>query len=305
MLIEPEALLQLLGVPAGTAVEVEPGGMYPSLVDRVTIGSGPAQQTVIVRSNMDPEMAQNQAAIVDVLTSIRYGPVPRVFAITHSVTVEEEVPAISGLALQMPPVVLEATIDALVELHELPLREGMRQGQPRDSVVEGELQLFRLGFASYEREAAAPHIAAAKDLLVSEAPFGFVHGECTAGHILAGAGRAWLVDFSNGGFGCQLFDVAAFLLTSGERPEVRERLAERYVQARGLPFGTAGLIEMSELLWGLPWLIGLSRRLVLAYEDAAVSSAFSLIASRIDRGMREGWGRSSLAEEIRHGLWPG
>ncbi len=304
MIIEAPELLALLHLPPETPVDAEPISMYPSLAERVTIGAGESRRAVVVRSNMDPEMAENHAAITDLLTSAMSGPVPRVYAVQATVTVEEDVPGVSSLALQLPPAALDMAIDTIAALHQLPVREGLRQGEAPDSVIESNLPLYRLGFTSGEREAAAPHLAKAKELLLEYAPFGFVHGECTADRVLVGNDLAWLVDFSNGGFGCQLFDVAAFLVTSGEPPESRERLAARYARARRLPENVGGLVELAELLWGLPWLLGLSRRLVLAYEDETVSSALALIASRIDRATRGGWGGHPVASEIRRALWP-
>ena len=67
----------------------------------------------------------------------------------------------------------------------------------------------------------------------------------------------------------------------------------------------AGLVELAELLWGLDWLFGLSRRLVLAYEDETVSAASALIASRIDRATRKAGAATRIAADIRCALWPG
>lgn len=304
MIIETPELLALLHLPPETPVDVETLSMYPSLAERVTIGSGDERKAVVVRSNLDPELAQNHAAITDVMTSVLSGPVPRIYAIQERVTVEEDVPGVTTLALQLPPAAMTMAVDTIARLHSLPIREGLRQGQAPESVVESDLQLFRLGYTSGEREAAAPHLDKARELLLEYAPFGFVHGECTADRLLVGADLAWLVDFSNGGFGCQLYDVAAFLVTSGEPPEGREQLAMRYAAIRKLPDHVAGLVELAELLWGLQWLLGLSRKLVLAYEDETVSAALALMASRIDRAMRDGWGGHPVAAEIRRALWP-
>lgn len=304
MIIETAELLALLHVPADTPVDVEQLSMYPSLAERVTIGAGDDRKAVVVRSNMDPELAQNHAAITDVMTSVFSGPVPRVYALQERVTVEEDVPGVTTLALQLPPAAVMMAVDTIARLHTLPVREGLRQGQPPESVIQGDLQLFRLGFTSTEREAAAPHLQKARELLLEHSPFGFVHGECTADRVLIGADLAWLVDFSNGGHGCQLYDLAAFLVTSGEPAEGREQLAMRYTALRKLPEHVAGLVELAELLWGLEWQLGLSRRLVLAYEDETVSAALALMAARIDRAMRDGWGAHPVAAEIRRALWP-
>lgn len=304
MLIEHHDLLALLRLPPGTAVEAESAGIYPSLTERVTAGSGAERRTVILRTHMAEEMAANQAAVAEALARAGFAATPTLIAIRGLVTVEEEVAGMPGLALQPSPPALIAVLDALAALHSLPLREGLRFEQPAQSLIEEELPLYRLGFASFEREAAAPALAEARERLL-ETPLGFVHGEMTADRALLGPNNAWLVDFSNAGFGVQYMDVAAFLLTSGESGPRRKERAMQYLDARGLAGQDLKEIEAAELLWGLHWLLGLSRRLVLAYEDESATASLSLLASRIDRGMREGWGLSPLAREIRRGLWPG
>ena len=187
MLIDAPELLALLHLPPGTPVETEPISMYPSLAERVSIGTGEERKAVVVRSNMDDDLAQNHAAITDVLTSALSGPVPRVYAIQAKFTVEEDVAGVSTLALQLPPAAMDMAVDIIAQLHALPVREGLRQGDTPESTIETDLPLYRLGFTSTEREAAAPHLAKARELLLEYAPFGFVHGECTADRVLIGS----------------------------------------------------------------------------------------------------------------------
>ena len=109
---------------------------------------------------------------------------------------------------------------------------------PADLFPEGELPLHRLGFAATERDAARGPLAEARAALLSS-PFGFCHRDATAGKILLAPGRAWLTDFGRAGFGPQMFDVAAFLLTSGIEAAGRRALAASTTSMGSKPKGAS------------------------------------------------------------------
>ncbi|MGH2633681.1 MAG: phosphotransferase family protein, partial [Tepidiformaceae bacterium] len=192
------------------------------------------------------------------------------------------------------------------ELHALPVREGLDWGvEPDDLIVDEEVPLHRLGFAWDEREAAREPLAAARRAVLG-GPFGFAHRDATAAHILLAPHSATLVDFERAGFGPQLFDVAAFLLTSGLEPAARRALAASYARLRGMePLAAIDLIDLSGILWGIGEMLILPRRLIEALGDDAASERIRTCASRIDHGMRLAAGEHAVAAAIRRALWPG
>ncbi len=304
MLVEPGELLGLMRLPPDTPLDAEPMHTYPSLAERVVAGTGANRQVVVVRTNLDPELANNLLAVTETLDRLKFAHMPRPLATWGRCLIEEDVPAASALAIEPPAGSLEAAVDALAALHALTTVEGIRWGATPADLYPREWQLFRLGFASHEREPAEQLLLRACERLLY-APVGFTHGNSTAERVLLGNGRAWLADFSFAGYGSQLCDLVAFALTTGIGPAARLALAERYNAARGLPNQTVALYELAEVAWGLDWLLGLARRMMTVHGDDAASASVRLQADRIERGVRAGIGVDSLASSIGQALWPG
>jgi Ser/Thr protein kinase RdoA (MazF antagonist) len=167
-----------------------------------------------------------------------------------------------------------------------------------------EVPLHRLGFAAAAREAAGPWFARLREDLLGS-PFGFVHGDTSAANVLLAKDRAWLVDFSHAGFGCQLFDLAAFLLTCGLDAPARRVLALDYARRRELPpEETADLTDAAGLRWGIGELLRLPRRQIETLGDEGATEAILTAASRIQRGIRASAGENEAAGAIRRALWP-
>ena len=122
--------------------------------------------------------------------------------------------------------------------------------------------------------------------------------------MLLGQGQAWLVNFGSAGYGPQLFDVAAFLLTSGLEAAGRRVLAMGYARARGMnPNETADLVDLLGILWGIGEQLGLPRRIIESLGDDGSTVALKLGASRIEEGMRAPAGDSPVARAIRRAWW--
>jgi hypothetical protein len=224
--------------------------------------------------------------------------------VLEGATIEADVRGISALAVLPPARSLEAAMLALAALHSLNIREGLRWDSSPQDLLPREWPLHRLGFAAHEREAAAPALEAARDAIL-ESPWGFVHGEATAAHVLLGPGHAELTSFHAAGFGPQLFDVAAFLLTAVTEPEQRRQLAHRYASARSLdPLATVDLTDLASVLWGIQELLVLPRRSIELLGDDAALAALNLAAGRIERALREPLTAHSTATAIRQALWP-
>jgi Ser/Thr protein kinase RdoA (MazF antagonist) len=221
------------------------------------------------------------------------------------VVVEETVPGVSALALAPPQDSPESAMRALAELHSLDLHEGLGWDRSPAEILPAEpLPLHRLGFASQEREAAAGPLLAAREALLNS-PWGFSHGDATAGNVLLAPGRAWLVAFHAAGFRPQFFDVAAFLLTSGLQASRREELAGLYGERRGLdPQETRDLVDLAGIAWGIAELLVLPRRSIELLGDDASLSALNTAAARTERAMREPAGYHPAAAAIRAALWP-
>lgn len=305
MLVEPADLLAALHLPPSAAVDVEPLTSSAWSPERVAIRFDGQERVVILRGNDEPEGALNHLAVMEALTSMGFASAPKLLAIVGDVAVEEAVEGASSLSLVPPPGGAAAAIAALAGLHQLPLTEGLVWDRsPGDLLPEGEVPLHRLGFASQEREAAREPLARLRGELLAS-PFGFVHGDASAANILLGKDRAWLVDFSHAGFGCQLFDVAAFLLTCGLDAPARRVLALDYARRRDFePDAIADLIDSAGIIFGISELLRLPRRQIEAMGDDAATEAILTAASRIQRGVRSSAGEGEAAAAIRRALWP-
>ena len=112
------------------------------------------------------------------------------------------------------------------------------------------------------------------------------------------------MDFGQAGFGPQLFDVAAFLLTSGLDGPARAALAVAYARARGAGPGLVDLVDLAGLIWGLSELLGVPRRQVECFGDDAATEALRVSSTRIERGIRIAAGRNEIASALRAALWP-
>lgn len=306
MLVDPAALLQALGLPDGTSVDAEPLGEALDAPERVALRpAGLPERVVLVRRSLDPDAAANHLAVMEALTRSPFPYAPRLVAVLGDAAVEEWVEGATALALLPPPGAAEAAIKALAALHELPLREGLDwERDPAELLSDDEAPLHRLGFAAQERDLAVPLLAEAR-ALVLRSPFGFAHRDATAAHVLLARNGAMLVNFSQAGFGPQLFDLAAFLMTSGIEPAGRRVLASMYAAACGLdPAATVDLVDLAGILWGVNEQLGLPRRLIEALGDDLASEALRTAATRIDRALRSGAGDHPVAIAIRNALWP-
>ncbi len=305
MLIEPAQLLAALNLPPASQVEVEPLGLAPGSPEEVVISTpDDGQMVVLVRRSWDRELAENNIAVLDRLNANGYPYAPRLLAVIEGAAVELEAQGVRALGLIPPGGSCEAAVDALAALHSLPLREGLRwERTPPDLFHDEDVPLHRLGFTSAERNTVRPLLAAAREALLSS-PFGFCHGNPIATNVLLFADGAQLVNFEQAGFGAQLFDLAAFLLTIGLYPGQRRDLALRYAIARGLdPESTADQVDLLGILWGISEQLVLPRRLIEAYGDELLTSALQTVAARIDQGIREPAGSEPVAAEIRAALW--
>ena len=301
---DPEAVLGLLGLPAETPVEIEPLGEAPGSPERWRVAAPGGVRTLLVRCPIDPEEGANHAAVMEALGRAGFESMGMLAGFAGDATVEFEPEGVTALQLVPPPGSAEAAMRALAGLHALPVSEGLDWGAtPADLFPEGELPLHRLGFAATERDAARGPLAEARAALLSS-PFGFCHRDATAGKILLAPGRAWLTDYGRAGFGPQMFDVAAFVLTSGIEAAGRRALAAAYARERGWEAApTADLADLMGILWGIGELLALPRKLIEALGDDAVSARQTLCASRIERGMRQAAGDSPVAAAIRGALW--
>lgn len=305
MLVEPPDLLAALGLPASASVDCEPLSGSPWAPERVAIRFDGQERVVILRGSAGPGHAMNHLSVMETLTRTGFASAPRLLAVIGDIAVEQEVEGVSALSVVPPPGAAEAAISALAGLHQLPGRERLDWDRPRGELLpDEEVPLHRLGFAAREREAAREPLARLRQDLLA-APFGFVHGDATAANVLLGRGRAWLVNFGHAGFGGQLFDVAAFLLTSGLQAPARRVLAMEYARRRNLdPETASGLIDEAGILWGISELLQLPRRQILALGDDAATEALLTAASRVERGLRTPSGDSEAAGAVRRALWP-
>ena len=300
MLVEPSHVLAVLGLGPETPFEVEPFGGAPGSPVRFSAGG----RVVIVRRPYDDTAAMNHAAVSEALARTGYPYVPRLLGFAGDATLEEEVPGASALQVVPLPGAAEAAMRALAALHSLTVVEGLDWGNHPGDLFPGEdVPLHRLGVASGERESAAPHLVAGRDALLAS-PFGFAHRDATAANVLLGQGQAWLVNFASAGYGPQVWDVAAFLLTSGIEAPGRRALAAAYAAARGTdPTATIDQVDLLGISWGIRELLGLPRRLIESLGDDAAVAALRLAASRIEAGLRAPAGDSPIAGKIRAALW--
>lgn len=305
MIADPSAVLGILRLPPDTRFEVEPLGDLPGSPERWRLAGPDGATSVIVRCPFDAEEVANHAAMMEALTNAGFPQMPRLLGFAGEATVESEPDGVTALQLVPPPGAAEAAIEALAAFHALPVKEGLDWGStPGDLYPPEDLPLHRLGFTADERERAREPLARAREALWAS-PFGLAHRDATAGNILLATGRAWLTDFGRAGYGPQVFDVAAFLLTSGIEAPGRRALAAAYARARGWEApATVDLVDLLGILWGIEELLGLPRKLIETLGDDAATAHLKLGASRVEKGIRQTAGSSPIAAEIRAGLWP-
>ncbi|MGE5594768.1 MAG: aminoglycoside phosphotransferase family protein [Hyphomicrobiales bacterium] len=309
MLVDSEALLAALRLPADSTVDAEPATTARGLAERVALcPPGGGQRLVLVRRDAD-EAIENNLAVLEAIARTGYPRAPAPLALIPVdgglASVETWDDGLTAMNVEPSPAQLEAAVDALAALHALDVREGLRWERSPEELVPGEeIPLHRLGFAAHEREPAAAPLAEAA-VVLRGGPFGFVHGDAVATNVLFAPGGLRVVGFQAAGFGPQLFDFAAFLATSGARAGQRRELAGRYARSRGLDvFATIDNTDLATILWGLGELLTLPRRLIEMLGDDAGSAALRLAASRIEQAMREPAGGSPVAAAIRAALWP-
>lgn len=296
-------VLETLGLGPDTPAEWEPMGEMPGSPVRLFVPGEPPRE-YLVREPADAEAAANQLAVSEALLRAEYPFMPRICGIASQALIEEAVPGASALQLVPPAGSAEAAIHALAALHALPLEEGRDWGRSSlDLFPPDEPPLHRLGFSSAEREPALGPLFEAQDRLRASA-FGFAHRDCTAANVLLAPGRAWLCDFSAAGFGPQVFDVAGFLLTSGIEAAGRRALAAAYANEAGMAAGAADEVDLLGIVWGIRWLLELPRKLITSLGDDVMTEGLKLAAGRVERGIRQPAGDSSVAAAIRAALWP-
>ncbi|MEO8539941.1 MAG: phosphotransferase [bacterium] len=302
-MVEPEAILAALGYAADTSYSWEPFGETPGSPVRLFI-EGIRPLEVVVREPAEREAAENHIAVVEALNARGFNAAPKAIATVGLAVVEEAVPGATAMQLVPAPGSAESAMEALAALHSLPLREGLDWGrEPSEMFPSGELPLHRLGFAGAEREPAREPLAEAHRHLLG-ATFGFAHRNAVAANIVLAPGEAWLCDFSTAGFGPQLFDVAAFLLTSGIEAAGRRALSATYAQKRGLSATeTVDAVDELGILWGINWLLEVPRRLITSLGDDSATDSLKLATGRIERGIRQAAGDSPTASAIRAALW--
>lgn len=305
MLVSEADLRAALRLSREAEIDVEPLGVREGSPERIAIREpGASVRVVVARSDPDPERAMNHLAVMEALSRAGFDRTPGLLAAVGGVAIEEWIDGAPALSLVPPPGSAEAAMEALAALHALPVREGLDwEKGPSEVLPNPDVPLFRLGFASPEREPARAPLLAAHEAL-RKSPFGFAHRGATAGNILLQPGRAWLTDFGRAGFGPQLFDVAAFLLTSGLDAPARAALAATYARSRGMGLDMAGLIDLAGLVWGLEELLGVPRRQVECFGDDGATEALRVAATRIERGIRVAAGRDEIAVALREALWP-
>lgn len=305
MIAESAAVLGVLRLPPDTPFEIEPLGDLVGSPERWHIHAPGGGKTVIVRRPLDPEEGANHAAMMEALTSANFVQMAKLLGFADDATVESEPEGLTALQLVPPPGAAEAALEALAALHALPVREGLDWGcTPGDLYPPDELPLHRLGFTAEERERARQPLVRAREALWAS-PFGMAHRNATAGNIVLAGGQAWLTDFGKAGYGPQLFDVAAFLLTSGIEAAGRRALAAAYGRARGWEApATVDLVDLLGILWGIEELLVLPRKLIESLGDDAATAHLKLSASRTEKGMRQAAGSSPIAAAIREALWP-
>jgi len=306
VLVEPKLLVTTLGLPDGTTVDDEPLGGTAAAPERVRLRPpGGSERIVLLRASFDAGEAMNHLAVMESLTNRGFEHAPKLLAVIDEVAVEEWIDASNALAIVPPPGAIELGVRALAALHGLALREGLDWEKDRgDLFPEDEVPLHRLGFAAEERETARAALAEAREVLLAS-PFGFAHNNATAAHLLFSKDRAVIINFEQSGFGAQLLDVAAFLLTSGVEAAGRRVLASQYAAVRGMDVdATADLVDLVGILWGIEELLKLPRRQIQSMGDDGAMEALLTMAARIDRGLKAAAGGHPLAARIRTALWP-
>ena len=301
---DQQAILSALGLSANTQVRWEALGESPWSPTLLII-EGEAPREALIREPAEPEAAQNHAAVFEALVKSGYPHIPPLLGFAGGATIEEALAGTTAMQLVPPPGSAEAAMVALAAWHALPVREGLDwDAPPAEQYPQQEVPLHRLGFGAAEREPAQAPLAEAREYLLAS-PFGFAHRQAHAANVVLAPGRAWLTDFSAAGFGPQLFDVAAFLLTSGIEAPGRRALAAAYARERAVaPDAAADLVDLLGILWGIGWLLELPRQLITNLGDDVATDSLRLATTRIEKGVRQPAGDSPVATAIRAALWP-
>lgn len=298
-----EMVRRALGLGPEAAVRIQPAGLSPVAPLEVEVRDREGLRRYIIRRFADAEAAANHAAVLEALQPLRLPFVPRIAAFAGQAPIEVDPEAASAVGLALEAERWQEAVDALAQLHETGIREGLRwERTPLEVLPPVPPPLFRLGFAAHERTPAEPLFAAAREAL-AETPFGFVHGHPTTENVLVRAESLWIVDYARAGFGAHLLDAAALIATTGLAAEERAALAERYGRRRGIS-GARDLVDLAAIVWGVEELLILPRRQVEVFGDDAATERVVTAARRIERALREPAGKHPLAAAIRAALWP-
>jgi hypothetical protein len=293
MLVSEDTLRRLLGGEGELVLEQEAPGRERAWI------AGQAD-ALIVRRHPDDDSAVGEA-----LANAGFAFTPQMVGLEGFATLEREFPGVPLSAIEASASAMDQCIDALVEFHNLPVREGLGWEQsPGDRLPSPDVPLHRLGFTSAEREPAEPWFVRAHEALLPS-PFGFTHGACRANNVLVANQGVAFVNFEQAGFGAQYMDVAFLLATSGLSSEERRRLAARYARRAGRDEATTiDLVDLATIAWGVEDLLELPRRQIVVMGDDAAMDSLLLMAARTERALREPAGDHPAASAIRSALWP-
>lgn len=306
MALDPDFVIAALRLPEGTDVDVTPGTSTGSRTDLVTVRRpGGDQRRLVARSYAGADGAANDAYVLDALARLHFVHAPAVVGFAAGTVFEEAPTGAPAISVAVGEADARHVALALASLHGSSLREGVRwELEAADLLPAGELPLFRLGFTSDERSAAREPVAA----LIADlrtAAVGPVHGSAFASNVFLGPSTATLVDFGLAGKGIQVFDVAAFALTSGLDATARGDFARAYAAARGAPIeGAADWLDAAGLLWGLEYLMDIPRREIELLGDDPALEWVRLMARRVSQGIQEDGGAHPAATSLRRALFP-
>jgi len=303
---EERELAMALGLPAGSRLAISPLTAVTSSCRLVQARlDQPPGEEFVIRTYAGEDDLRNHAAVLAALNETGYRCASRLVTLTPRGALEERPPGVAAIAIAVAQGQAAEVCRALAALHASGLSAGRAWGDASGAVPSGELPLFRLGFTAEERARAAEPTIALEEAIGDEWT-GVTHGRAISANVVLGEGGPWLLDFASFGVGLQLFDVAAFLLTSGLGPGERRQAAEAYAAERGTERReTADMVDAAGLLWGLDYLLALPRREIELLGDDAGLEWLRLTARRVSTSIREPAGGSGTAAALREVLWPG
>lgn len=303
---EREALAATLGLPSGSSIELSVHTAITSSC-RLALVRHPdgACREYVLRSYASEDELQRHVGALGALAAAGLGAAPSLAAVVGHSACEERPDGVSAIAVPVEPDQAERVCRVLAGLHLSGLAGSGGSTSPAAGPMPGELPLYRLGFTAEERERAAGPTLALQDA-ISDEWLGPAHGRAISANVVLSGSGPVLLDFASFGVSVQLFDIAAFLLSSGLPAKERHAVAGAYGARRGAePSDVADLVDAAGLLWGLEFLLALPRREIeLMGEDASLEW-LRLTARRVSLAIRDPAGDHSAARALREALWPG